>query len=81
MFPVSPAGEQTHKSLQLPKTIGPYNISLTNFCISPLNFHIWVEDTVMFLEHSDKDSNFANQCTLCWPLMANGVNNYRSRLR
>lgn len=32
----------------------------------------------MFLEHLDKDFNFASQCTLCGPLTANGVNNYRA---
>lgn len=39
------------------------------------------ENTANALEHSDKDSNFASQCTLCRPLMANGVNNYKATLR
>lgn len=43
--------------------------------------YTFFENTVKVLEHSDKDSNFASQCTLCRPLMANGVNNYKATLR
>lgn len=38
MFPVSSAGKQTHKSLQLPKTLGPYNISLNKLLHIPIKF-------------------------------------------
>lgn len=43
--------------------------------------YTFFENTVNALERSDKDSNFASQCTLCQPLMANGVNNYKATLR
>lgn len=43
--------------------------------------YAFLENTVNALERSDKDSNFASQCTLCQPLMANGVNNYKATQR
>lgn len=46
-----------------------------------IRIYTFFENTVNALERSDKDSNFASQCTLCQPLMANGVNNYKATLR
>lgn len=44
-------------------------------------FTCLLQNTANALERSDKDSNFASQRTLCGPLMANGVNNYKAPLR
>lgn len=56
-------------------------VYLLRLLVRAHHIYSFLQNTVKVLEHTDKDSNFASQCTSCRPLMANGVNNYKASLR